>query len=128
MAADGSSKRKTRIRKAPNVPEIGADAGDLADMSPKSNRKLFSRMKIPPNPLTRVIGRVFKLIGKILSFLLPRYFINSWREVRQVTWPSRRETWRLTLAVFIFAIVFGSLVAGIDKGLDDFFKKVILKG
>jgi len=53
--------------------------------------------------------------------------VNAWREVRQVTWPSRRETWRLTGAVFIFAIVFGALVYGVDTGLDALFKKVILK-
>jgi preprotein translocase SecE subunit len=58
---------------------------------------------------------------------MPSYLKNSWREVRQVVWPNRKETWRLTLAVFVFAVVFGALVAGVDKGLDEVFKKVILK-
>ena len=67
------------------------------------------------------------LLARILSRLIPRYFVNSWREVRQVTWPTRVETWRLTLAVFIFATIFGAMVAAVDKGLDEIFKKVILK-
>jgi preprotein translocase subunit SecE len=71
--------------------------------------------------------RVGRALKKVLGWLVPRYFVNSWREVRQVTWPTRRETWRLTAAVFVFAIIFGALVAVVDKGLDEIFKKVILK-
>jgi preprotein translocase SecE subunit len=82
--------------------------------------KPFKRVKLPSNRVTRGIK-------KALKWLVPRYFVNSWREVKQVTWPSRRETWRLTGAVFVFALVFGALVAAVDKGLDEIFKKVILK-
>jgi preprotein translocase SecE subunit len=84
-------------------------------------------VRIPSNPATRLLAKIGRGIKKVLSWLVPRYFVNSWREVRQVSWPNRRETWRLTAAVFIFAIVFGSLVALVDKGLDEIFKKVILK-
>jgi preprotein translocase subunit SecE len=31
------------------------------------------------------------------------------------------------LAVFVFAIIFGALVAGVDKALDEIFKKLVLK-
>ena len=64
---------------------------------------------------------------KALSKLIPPYFKNSWRELRQVTWPSRSETWKLTSAVFVFAIVFGAAILVVDKGLDEIFKKVVLK-
>ena len=68
--------------------------------------------------------RVVRFIAKIL--LLP-YFRNSWRELRQVTWPTRRESRRLTTAVVLFAIVFGLLIAVVDYGLDKLFKEVLLK-
>ena len=105
--------RKVRVRKAPATSEQ-ADASrvKLKASTKPSNLHLF-RFLIP--------------IMRPLRWLVPTYFINSWREVRQVTWPSRRETWRLALAVFIFAVVFGVLIAGVDKGLDLIFKKVILK-
>jgi preprotein translocase SecE subunit len=77
-------------------------------------------------PVRGLVG-IFRPVGRILAWLAPKYLINSWREVRQVVWPNRRETWRLTLAVFVFAIIFGALVAGVDKGLDEIFKKVVLK-
>ena len=84
-------------------------------------------MKFRLSKPVKWLAKVFRPLRRVLRWLVPRYLVNSWREVRQVVWPNRRETWRLTLAVFVFAIVFGALVAGVDKGLDEIFKKVILK-
>lgn len=89
--------------------------------------KPFVRLRLPDNQLTRILKKIGRGLKKVLGFLVPRYFVNSWREVRQVTWPGRRETWRLTTAVFIFAIIFGALVAGVDKVLDIIFKHLVLK-
>lgn len=57
----------------------------------------------------------------------PTYFINSWRELRQVTWPNRRTTWKLVMAVFIFAFFFGTIIALVDFGLDKVFKQLLLR-
>jgi preprotein translocase SecE subunit len=72
------------------------------------------------------VGRLkpFKILGKILW---PTYFRNSWKELRQVTWPTRRETWQLTLAVIIFSVIFGVIIAVVDFGLDKAFKQLIIK-
>ncbi|MBI2588633.1 preprotein translocase subunit SecE [Candidatus Saccharibacteria bacterium] len=122
---------KPRIRKALSVGEKAETARTKIEVRKKSSKlsKFGSRL-LKAGFLSRVIRIlvfIFWPLKKILSWLVPRYFINSWREVRQVTWPTRIETRRLTLAVLIFAIVFGSLVAGVDKILDEVFKKVILK-
>ncbi|MGH7156891.1 MAG: preprotein translocase subunit SecE [Candidatus Saccharimonadales bacterium] len=87
----------------------------------------FKKLRLGDRKVTKVALIPLRFIKKVLSWIVPRYFVNAWRELRQVQWTSRRETWRLTLAVFIFAIVFGALVAGVDKGLDEIFKKVVLK-
>ncbi len=71
-------------------------------------------------------NRVGRFLNKRRHFI-PLYFRQSWRELRQVTWPGRKETWKLTLAVISFAIIFGVLVAIVDFGLDKLFRKVILK-
>jgi preprotein translocase SecE subunit len=68
--------------------------------------------------------KVLRIIGRIL---LPRYVRNSWKELRQVTWPGRKESWQLTLAVIIFAVIFGAIIAAVDYGLDKAFKQVLLK-
>lgn len=93
--------------------------------SDKREIKRVQKRKLAKLPLLGL--KVPMRIKKIMSFITPSYFINAWREVRQVTWPSRSETRRLTLAVFVFATIFGIVVAIVDMGLDEFFKKVVLK-
>lgn len=67
----------------------------------------------------RIFGRRIRLF--------PAFIGNAWREIRQVTWPNRRETTRLTIAVFIFALIFALFVGLLDYGLDKLFKEVIIK-
>ena len=138
MADQPQNKRKPRIRKtAPTVRErVEAAQAKASEDKPKRLRSLASkvpkpkkrpRLHLPNNKLLATVGRILRPVGKVLSKLAPRYFLNAWRELRQVTWPNRRETWRLTLAVMIFATVFGALVAAVDKGLDVAFKHLVLK-
>ena len=35
-----------------------------------------------------------------------RYLRDSWREIRQVRWPNRKATWKMTLAVLVYAALF----------------------
>jgi len=136
MAEQDANRRKPRIRKsAPTVRE--RQVAVLAEAEkPKTHivRSVASRLAKPVRQLrlrdrrvVKIVTHPFRMIGKALYIITPKYFINSWRELRLVVWPSRKETWRLTLAVFVFAIVFGALVAVVDKGLDQIFKQVILK-
>ena len=136
MAESGSNRRRPRIRKsAPTVRERQeAAAAKAEDVKPRRAARVASKASAPFKKLNlrqrkavKVAAKPLRLLKRGLAWIVPSYFVNAWREVRQVVWPSRKETWRLTLAVFIFAIVFGALVAGVDKGLDEIFKKVILK-
>lgn len=71
--------------------------------------------------------RPMRFIGRILyKILFIGYFVSSWQEVRKVIWPNRRETVKLTFAVFAFAISFGVVVAVVDFGLDKVFKQLLL--
>ena len=137
MANEPPKRVKSRIRKtAPTIRERQEAAQAQADKPPRlsKTKSVASRakaplrkIKLPKIKFPRFLRVVFRPIGKVLHWLVPRYFINAWRELRQVTWPGRRESWRLTGAVFIFAAVFGTVVYFVDKGLDELFKKVILK-
>ncbi len=72
--------------------------------------------------------RIARFIGRILAkVLLLHYFINSFRELRQVSWPNRREVVKLTFAVFVFAFIFGLVITVVDYGLDKVFKKILLQ-
>lgn len=123
-----TSKPKRRLKRAPeSVRERAARANETASKSPKVHkpRKIFAPFRF----IARFLRRVerFKPVHLIGLVIVPRYLRNAWKELRQVTWPNRMESLRLTSAVIIFSIVFGILIAITDYGLDKLFKKVILK-
>ena len=68
-------------------------------------------------------------LGRFLNkrrTLVPNYFRESWQELRQVTWPDRKTTIKLTFAVFVFATIFGILIGLVDYGLEKLFRELIL--
>ena len=75
-----------------------------------------------PLPNNR-IGRILRKRVRIM----PKFVREAWQEIRQVQWPNRRETVRLTIAVFMFALIFALIIGLLDFGLDKLFKQVILK-
>lgn len=66
----------------------------------------------------------FRVLALILGL---KFAASSLREVKLVTWPTWRQSLRLTGAVIIFSVIFGSLIAAVDYGLDKLFKQIILK-
>ena len=127
-----SSKSKRRIVKQAETVREMAEKSQSADKAIKkggvvrlAGRYIAKPFKIAGRPFAK-LGRfrVFRIIGFIL---LPPYFRQSWKELKQVTWPTRRESWQLTSAVVIFSIIFGVVIALVDLGLDKVFKQVLLK-
>jgi preprotein translocase SecE subunit len=130
--ATPSEKPKRRIVKKVETTREKAEKNRVLTDKPKKFRALRLAGRYIAKPF-KVVFRPFKKLGKYKVFrilgliLLPRYFRNSWKELKQVTWPNRRESWQLTSAVIIFSIIFGALVALVDFGLDKVFKEVLLK-
>lgn len=120
--ADDASKPKTRARKLRQPAETMRErAGRTAGASSKVAARTHRHG-------SRVRGwRVWKPLRFIGHFIIPPYFRSSWRELRHVTWPNRRETLRLTTAVVMFSIVFGAVLAAFDYGLDKLFKQVLIR-
>lgn len=113
-AADAAESEKPRRVKR----FTGGLGGTIFGPLVKAVRQLLAVRALKP------VRRLFSLVGKIV---FPVYFRRSWTELRLVTWPSWRESRRLTFAVLIFAIVFGAAVASVDYGLDKVFKNLLLK-
>lgn len=81
-----------------------------------------------PKKLTRAEKKAAKLARKndeerpIKSYFilfrpfvrLGRYLRDSWREIRQVRWPNRKTTWKLTLAVLVYSALFIVFLTLID--------------
>ncbi len=81
-------------------------------------RKIYNAKPLTP------LRKTLTFIGRIL---VPKYVRNSWIELRQVQWPSWRESRKLTYAVLVFAIIFGAAIAGVDYVLDKIFRDILLK-
>ena len=101
--------RRSRLRSAAGKPVRPVVAGV----------KKFSRLK----PV-RLATAPLRFVGR---FLFPKYFRESYRELKLVKWPDRKTSRDLTFAVLIFAFIFAVIVSIIDYGLDKLFKEVLLK-
>ncbi len=56
--------------------------------------------------------KVFILFRPFVAF--GRYLRDSWREIRQVRWPTRKATWKMVLAVLIYTALFVILITLLD--------------
>jgi len=131
--ADKPAKPKRRVVKNPETFRERAIKAVEASEQPKRNNRVRQAVGRFSGPVFRPIGRglrtIFglkpvRMLGRVV---FPRYFRNSWAELRLVTWPNWRESRQLTFAVLVFAVVFGAAIAGVDWGLDKVFKQLLLK-
>ena len=134
MAEDKNNKKVRRVKKVESVRQRAEKAG--VDKKPRRITKTAGSVAKPLVAAHRFGQKEYYLPlpqNKAGSFLnkkrkiFPRFFINAWRELKGVSWPSARETFRLTIAVLMFAIVFGIMIAVVDYGLDKAFKQLLLK-
>ena len=65
--------------------------------------------------LTSEVGKQFVAFGR-----------DSWREVKKVVWPSRKETVQMTAYVFAFVVVMALFLWLTDKTLEWVFYDLIL--
>ena len=59
---------------------------------------------------------------------LLKYFTDARIELSKVTWPTRRQTARLTALVIVFSLVFAAILGGLDLVFSGLVQKVIVKG
>ena len=65
--------------------------------------------------LALVAGWIFSLTERGGAFLA--LVKGSRTEIRKVVWPTRQETTQTTLIVFVFVIITGLILWGLDSGL-----------
>ena len=123
-----SSRKKQTLRektqsgdKQSKTRRIRSTAGKVAtpiNKARQTGRKEY-HLPLPDNKVGGVLGKRVRLA--------PKFLRDSWKEIRQVTWPNMRLTFRLTMAVFIFSVVFAVIVGILDFGLDKLFREVIVR-
>ncbi len=138
MATEKSQPKKRRVRKSETVRQK-AESASKAKEAPQKQRRVKQTLSTAGKPIKAAhqLGKKEVYLplpdnktGRFLNkrrHIIPRYFRESFQELKLVTWPNRKQTTQLTLAVFIFAIGFGILVAITDYGLDRIFKRILIK-
>lgn len=66
------------------------------------------------------------LIFRPLSRLF-RYVKASWGELRQVHWPSRKATWKMTVVVIIYTLLFMVFILAVDYLMTLLFNQLLRK-
>lgn len=86
----------------------------------KTKVKTKAKANTPEKPLKQVfiLARPFVALG--------RYLRNSWRELRQVRWPNRKATWKMTIAVLVYCAIFIVFIMLLDA-LFTFIFDLLLK-
>ena len=120
--AETVRQRQTHVASKAEKPKNGAFSAMWRGFTAPVRK--FAGLKLWQSKFWRPFRFIAKWVGLVLW---PPYFRQSFGELKLVTWPNFRESWRLTFAVLAFAAVFGALIAGLDFGLDKLFKEVLLK-
>lgn len=138
--ADTKPKKKRVIKKSETVRQQ-RDKAALQQPKKRHVRAAAKKATSPFRVLVEFIGKLLRpfrfllwpfktrparFVGRILAkIFFINYIRSSWAEVRLVEWPNRRDTAKLTLAVIVFATVFGGLVTILDFILDKVFKQIL---
>ncbi len=64
--------------------------------------------------------------SKNVFLLLSEYLKGAYAELRKVTWPTRKETWKKSWIVVVFSIAFAIFLGGLDFILTDLLE-ILLK-
>ncbi|MGH7234469.1 MAG: preprotein translocase subunit SecE [Candidatus Saccharimonadales bacterium] len=116
---------KRKLRPAQSIREKSVAAKEEKPIKKRRFASIWGHIKAPFKRLSAYLGK-FKVLRIISHIIVPSYLRSSWKEIKLVTWPSRRESRRLTVAVIGFAIIIGAVVASLDYGLSHLFKVIIL--
>lgn len=94
----------------------------------KRNRKSLRKAlkKEVHLPIHLPDNKVGKALSKNRRLPMAKYVSESFTELKRVTWPSRRESIKLTFAVIVFTAVFTIFMSLADFGIGGVVERVLL--
>ena len=115
-AKDTDSKPVRGVSKEPKMSKYAAKVAGV---------RTVKKGKKPAPKFVRILAKPFRFI--IIPFVaLGKYLAASWRELKLVRWPTRKETWKMTGAVIAFSVGFATLILLLD-GLFNWIFKTLIK-
>lgn len=111
--------RLTKTESKPTKTELKArkQAAKKAAKNTKNRNKDSKASADKPLKEVFILARPFVALG--------RYLRDSWREIRQVRWPNRKNTWKMTLAVLAYCAVFIVFIMLLDTFFTFLFKTFV---
>lgn len=89
----------------------------------KADKKQKKSRKTDKNTAEKPLKEVFLLARPFVAF--GRYLRDSWREIRQVRWPGRKLTWKMTFAVLVYCAIFIFFIVLLDTFFTFIFNLLI---
>ncbi len=126
-----SHKPKTKITKISAKPPETAEKPAKNHKTPKITVPSVPKSASKPNKKSRKNGaekplkEIFILARPFVAF--GRYLRDSWRELRQVRWPNRKATWKMTVAVLIYCAIFIVFIVLLDTFFNFIFNLLLTK-
>ncbi len=90
----------------------------------KSKGQKTKSTKAPMSKPLLVITWPFRMIAKPFV-ALGRYIRDSWHEIRQVRWPNRKATWKMTGAILIYAALIMTIILLLDALFTFIFNNIL---
>ena len=120
-----SSKKPKKSAKSTKTSVETKTASNIADKSvvKTSNTKFKETPAKAKTPAKDQAKKPFILIRPFVYF--GRYVKESWQEIRQVRWPSRKTTWKLFLAILVYTLLFVAIIMLLDALFSWLFNTVI---
>ena len=115
-AKDTDSKPVKEVSKEPKMSKYAAKVTGV---------RTVKKGKKPAPKFAQILAKLFKFIAAPFV-ALSKYLMDSWRELKLVRWPTRKETWKMTGAVIAFSVGFATLILLLD-GLFNWIFKTLIK-
>jgi preprotein translocase SecE subunit len=106
VKAKNSENKKVRAKEAAEAKKAAKAEKKAAKKAAREGKKVF------------ILFRPFVALG--------RYIRDSFRELRQVRWPDRKSTWKMTFSVILYVILIATFIMLLDA-LFTFIFNLILK-
>lgn len=134
IKAQDPSKPQPKTKKVTPKPNTKSNTKPTAKPNTKSSTKTPKTTNTKVKQVTKSPLKPAKPLKKALTPLaflgkpfvkLGRYLKNSWREIRQVRWPNRKTTWKMTFAVLLYTAFFILLILVLDIFFSFVFNNIL---
>ena len=119
-ASDGPSKKDTDSE--PTITRKKVAVKDKKTEKAKAAKVRKAEKEVVKNTKKNE-KKPFILIRPFVALF--RYLRDSWMELRQVRWPTRKATWKMVLAVLVYTALFMIVIALLDLLFGKLFNLIL---